>query len=53
MAMLPPTYVTCSELVAAGSSTAALAAAAKRRIVPLLPQLVGSDSGPELEMDLP
>jgi 8-oxo-dGTP pyrophosphatase MutT (NUDIX family) len=53
MAMLPPTYVTCTELAGAGSSTAALAAAGQRRIAPLLPELVGTDSGPELVMDLP
>ena len=54
MAMLPPTYVTCSELVGFSSSNAVLAAAAKRRPVsPILPRLVLDGTQPLLETDVP
>ena len=53
MAMLPPTYVTCSELVDLRSADEVLAAAVKRPISPILPRLVLNGDKPLLETELP
>lgn len=53
MAMLPPTYVTCSDLAGFASPAAVLAAAPTRAIAPILPRLVLDGDEPLLETDLP
>jgi 8-oxo-dGTP pyrophosphatase MutT (NUDIX family) len=53
MAMLPPTYVTCSDLVGFTSGAEVLAAAGDRSIRPVLPRLSRDVDGFVLETDLP
>jgi 8-oxo-dGTP pyrophosphatase MutT (NUDIX family) len=53
MAMLPPTYVTCTDLVAHHSSAAVLAAAAQRTIQPIQPRLVLDGGVRLLETEAP
>jgi len=52
MSMLPPTYVTCSELAGFNSCSAVLAAASDRAISPILPRLIAEDGQLLLETDL-
>jgi 8-oxo-dGTP pyrophosphatase MutT (NUDIX family) len=53
MAMLPPTYVTCTDLVGFVSGAEVLRAAADRSIRPVLPRLARDADGFVLETDLP
>jgi 8-oxo-dGTP pyrophosphatase MutT (NUDIX family) len=53
MAMLPPTYVTCSDLLGFTSGADVLVAAAGRTIRPVLPRLVRDGDAFVLETDVP
>lgn len=53
IAMMPPTWVTCRDLAAMPSAAAALAGAAERRIVPVVPRLVEDGGEYFLETELP
>jgi hypothetical protein len=53
MAMLPPTYETCSDLLGFTAGADVLAAAAGRRIQPVLPRLARDGDAFVLETDVP
>ncbi len=53
MAMLAPTYVTCSELATHASSADVLAAARSRVIEPIMPQIVREGRRTYLDAELP